>query len=68
MEKPVKIEEAFSRLDEIIEKLEGGELSMEESFALYGEGLSLVKSCRGSIDETEKKLKILEEDGGSDGV
>ena len=38
------------------------------TFALYGEGLSLVKSCRGSIDETEKKLKILEEDGGSDGV
>ena len=40
----------------------------KESGALYGEGLSLVKSCRGSIDETEKKLKILEEDGGSDGV
>ena len=60
-ERPITLEEAFSRLDEIIGKLEGDGLSMEESFTLYEEGLSLISRCRGSIDEAEKKLKILED-------
>ena len=40
------IEESFSRLDELIARLEGDSLSVEESFKAYVEGLSLVKQCR----------------------
>lgn len=57
------IEESFSRLDELIERLEGDSLSLEESFKAYAEGLSLVKQCRESIDEVEKKVLVLEESG-----
>ena len=57
------IEESFSRLDELIERLEGDSLSLEESFKAYAEGLSLVKQCRESIDEVEKKVLVLEKSG-----
>ena len=57
------IEESFSRLDELIARLEGDSLSLEESFKAYAEGLSLVKQCRESIDEVEKKVLVLEKSG-----
>lgn len=57
------IEENFSRLDELIARLEGDSLSLEESFKAYAEGLSLVKQCRESIDEVEKKVLVLEKSG-----
>ncbi|MCD2492620.1 exodeoxyribonuclease VII small subunit [Lacrimispora sp. NSJ-141] len=63
MAETLSIEQTFERLDDIIGRLEGEELSMEESFAAYAEGLALVKKCRGSIDEVEKKVLVLEESG-----
>ncbi len=63
MSEQLTIEETFSKLDGIIKKLESDELSMEESFAAYAEGLTLIQSCRGSIDEVEKKVLVLEESG-----
>ena len=57
------IEESFSRLDELTARLEGYSLSLEESFKAYAEGLSLVKQCRESIDEVEKKVLVLEKSG-----
>lgn len=63
MTEKLSIEQTFERLNELIEQLESEELSMEESFSAYAEGLSLVKSCRESIDEVEKKVLVLEESG-----
>lgn len=57
------IEETFARLDEILGRLEGDGLTMEESFETYAKGLALVKQCRESIDEVEKKVLVLEESG-----
>ena len=54
------IEGAFSRINEILDLMEGGELPLESTFALYEEGLKLVKTCEGRIDGIEKKLKVLE--------
>lgn len=62
-EEALSIEETFARLDELLERLEGDELTMEESFDVYAKGLSLVKKCRESIDEVEKKVLVLEESG-----
>ena len=63
MTEKLSIEQTFEKLNELIRQLESDELSMEESFAAYAEGLSLVKSCRESIDEVEKKVLVLEESG-----
>ena len=57
------IEETFQMLDGILQKLEKGDLSMEDSIAAYAKGMTLLKECRESIDRAEKKVLVLEESG-----
>lgn len=61
--KNIKIEDAFLRLDEIVKQLESGNVSLDESFLLYKEGMELVGDCASSIDEVEKKIKVLNKEG-----
>ena len=56
------LESSFKRLDEIIEKMEQGELSLEESFKLYKEGVELVGACNESIEKVEKEIKLIEDE------
>lgn len=60
------IEEIFQELDGIVEKLESGNISLEESFACYEAGMKLVKACGEKIDKVEKKMIVLQE-GREDG-
>ena len=76
MEKPEKetkskteelsLEESFVMLDELLEKLESRETSLEESFALYQQGMNLLRLCNDKIDLVEKKILIMNEEGGLD--
>ena len=59
-----KIEQAAS-LEELFERLEGEELSLEDSFNLYQEGMELVKCCNRTINDVEKKVLALDENGES---
>lgn len=59
------LEQSFDMLNQIMEELEQEDVSLEDSFRLYQEGMKLLKECNESIDKVEKKLLILEEDGGS---
>ena len=54
------IEETFARLDELLEKLEASDTSLEESFACYEAGMKLVKACSDKIDKVEKQMMILQ--------
>ncbi len=63
--KTFKLEESFDKLDEIIESLEKPDISLENSFTLYQEGMKLLKACNDSIDKVEKELMILGENGES---
>ena len=54
------IEDGFEKLENIISKMEQDEISLEESFALYYQGVNLVKQCGEQIDRVEKQIKILE--------
>ena len=60
-EKQPGIEENFVRLEEIIRKLEAGDITLEESFTCYEAGMKLVKSLGSQIDKVEKKIQILSE-------
>ena len=62
----VSLEEALKQLDTIMDQMEQGDTSLEESFLLYQRGMSLVKHCSYSIDRVEKQLRILEENGVSE--
>lgn len=62
-EEQVPLETLFGRLEEVIGKLEGEDVNLEESFRLYQEGMALLKRCNGAIDTVEKKVLILDENG-----
>lgn len=55
------LEASFEELNDIILKLEKEEISLEDSFKLYQEGMLLLKYCNNSIDKVEKQLIILGE-------
>jgi exodeoxyribonuclease VII small subunit len=59
----MKLEESFDKLNKIMEELEKPEISLEDSFTLYQEGMKLLKACNDSIDKVEKDLIILSESG-----
>lgn len=63
LKKESTLEEMFAKLDQVAVKMEKGETTLEESFALYQEGMELLKLCNAKIDEVEKKVLILEESG-----
>ncbi|ABX42874.1 Exonuclease VII small subunit [Lachnoclostridium phytofermentans ISDg] len=57
------LEKSLEQLNDILSNLEKEDISLEESFVLYQEGMKLLKQCNESIDKVEKQLMILEEDG-----
>ncbi|MBQ8802426.1 MAG: exodeoxyribonuclease VII small subunit [Tyzzerella sp.] len=57
------LETVFKELDEVVKKLEGENVSLEESFQLYHKGMDLLKVCNEKIDTVEKKMMILDENG-----
>lgn len=59
MQKKIKFEEAMKRVEEIVAKLETGEIELEESITLYEEGIQLIKFCQGKLEEVKKKVEIL---------
>ena len=63
--KKIDYETAIARLEEITELLESGESSLEESIALYTEGLELARLCDSRLNEAEKKIAIIREKSGA---
>ena len=55
----IKFEDALTRLEGIVEELENGELSLEESLAIFEEGIKLSRICTKQLDEIERKIEIL---------
>ena len=62
-DKEIKLEEAFEKLNQIVEALEKPDVTLEDSFGLYQEGMKLLKTCNDSIDKVEKELITLNENG-----
>lgn len=57
------LEDAFLQLDELADRLEDRETSLEESFRLYKQGMELLKYCSDKLDTVEKKMLQMDEDG-----
>ena len=64
-DKQIQFEEAFKRLDEIVTKLESGDLSLEKCMTLFEEGITLTETCKIRLEAAEQKIQILLKD--SDG-
>ncbi len=59
-------EAAIARLEEIVRMLEGGSAPLDQSLAMFEEGVALVKLCNARLDTAEQKVKILT--AGPDGT
>jgi exodeoxyribonuclease VII small subunit len=55
----VPFEEAIERLEQVVEELEGGSLSLEESLARYEEGVRLSRRLTQTLDSAEKRIEKL---------
>lgn len=63
MEKNNTIEQNFEQLENILKEMQSEDVTLDQSFELYNQGLKLVKDCNGQIDTIEKKIRLIEEDG-----
>ena len=57
------LEQNFARLEQTLELLESDDLSLEEAFRAYSEGMGILKQCNEQIDRVEKQVQILNADG-----
>ena len=61
-----KFEAALQRLEQIVQKLEKGELPLEESLVLYEEGIRLSRLCHAKLEEAEGRIELLMKDARGD--
>jgi len=54
-----KFEEALSELEEIVSRLDSGELSLDEMLEQFERGIKLVRSCQKFLEQAQKKVEIL---------
>lgn len=52
-------EESYARLEEILEKMNSGKVSLDESLKLYEEADKLIAACNKRLNEAEKKIEML---------
>lgn len=64
--KEKNFEQSLMRLDEIVRRMERGDVALEEALTLFEEGTGLVSSCTKLLDEAE--LKVLQLTKGADGT
>ena len=61
--KKFSIDEGFSQLDDILKNLEQEDIKLADAVELYTKGVSTLKECKDSLDQAEKELIILEQNG-----
>ena len=58
-EKKQTFEQALRELEKIVEKVEQGEIGLEESIEKYAQGMQLIKHCRDILDQAEKRIETI---------
>ena len=64
----IPFEEALAQLETLVERMESGELSLEESLASFERGIALTRNCQQALDEAEQKVSILTANTGDAGT
>jgi exodeoxyribonuclease VII small subunit len=60
----IHLEKSLGELEALVETMESGKLSLEESLALFEKGVALTKSCQSVLTKTEQKIQILTKEHG----
>ncbi|WP_101925970.1 MULTISPECIES: exodeoxyribonuclease VII small subunit [Luteimonas] len=52
-------ENALGQLEQLVEKMEAGEMSLEESLGAYERGVSLYRQCQQALEDAEQRVRLL---------
>ena len=55
----INFEKTFTELEKLVKKMEGGDLSLEESLKYFERGMLLTKNCQQALNKAEQKVRIL---------
>jgi len=59
--KSFNFEKSLAELEKLVETMENGDISLEESLKHFERGISLTRACQKALEEAEQKVKILME-------
>lgn len=59
VKKTVHFEESLAELEQLVERMEQGDPSLEESLRLFERGVSLTRACQKALQEAEQKVRTL---------
>ena len=61
-DKPIDFEGALEELEGLVEQMESGELTLEQSLKAFERGVKLTRDCQGALQAAELRIKALSED------
>jgi exodeoxyribonuclease VII small subunit len=59
----VPFEASLARLEAIVDRLEAGEIELEEALAVFEEGVRLARRCSEQLEQAERRVEILVQEG-----
>ncbi len=59
MDKEMTMEERFAQIEALLQKMESPEITLEESFNCYKDGMEQLAACNGLMEQVEQKVKAL---------
>ena len=62
--KSIDFEEALDQLEELVEDMENGDLTLEESLKAFEQGIKLTRECQSALSLAEQKVQLLIEENG----
>ncbi len=60
--KEISFEKALEKLEKVVEELEAGDLSLDDSLKKYEEGIKLARACQQKLDKAKQRIEELEKD------
>lgn len=62
--KSYPFEQSLEKLEQLVERMEDGDLTLEESLKTFEEGVKLTRECQEALARAEQKVKLLIEENG----
>mgnify|MGYP002713169971 CR=1 FL=1 len=63
-EKGYDFENTLQQLEQLVERMESGDISLEESLKAFEQGIKLTRECQTMLEQAEQKIQMLIQDNG----
>lgn len=62
---PLALEQALLELEQLVEQMESGDLSLDQALAAFEQGIKLTRQCQQTLAQAEQKVQLLIEQNGN---